>query len=170
MYQVCWLTFKVQSSSWWKEVRSFLICRRLLWLVYVVGLFVSPLLCLYSSDVAWLCCTVWLNILAVVLVHGSVSHTIYVLVLYGLHLKLWVTRWLPGNLGSRRNTNLASRSSSQLGCWRSAIWNTCSLYTKSVYSLGKPKALLIGNAGWPVRGMLPCMPYIHTFFGCVLIY
>ena len=31
----------------------------------IVGLFVCPLLCLYSSGDAWLCCAVWPNILGV---------------------------------------------------------------------------------------------------------
>ena len=54
----------------------------------IVGLFVCPLLCLYSSCDAWLCCTVWLNILGVALVCGRVSQSIYVFGLLGLHLNL----------------------------------------------------------------------------------
>ena len=54
----------------------------------IVGLFFCPLLCLYSIGDAWLCCTVWLNILGVALVCGRVSHSIFVLRLLGLHLNL----------------------------------------------------------------------------------
>ena len=54
----------------------------------IVELFVCPLLCLYSSGDAWLCCMVWLNILGVALVCGRVSQSIYVLGLLGLHLNL----------------------------------------------------------------------------------
>ena len=86
------------------------------------------------------------------------------------YIKIWAMWWLSGHWESQRNINSASGSPSWLGGWRSAIWCTCSLYTKSAYGLGKPKALLIGNAGWLVCGMLPSMLYIHTFFVCVCWY
>ena len=54
----------------------------------IVGLFVCPLLCLYSIGDAWLCCTVWLSILGVALVCGRVSQSVYVLGLLGLRLNL----------------------------------------------------------------------------------
>ena len=49
----------------------------------IVGLFVCPLLCLYSSSDARLHCAVWLDILGV----AVLSQSIYVLRLLGLHLK-----------------------------------------------------------------------------------
>ena len=39
----------------------------------IVGLFVCPMLCLYSSGDAWLCCMVWLNTLGEALLWPCIS-------------------------------------------------------------------------------------------------
>ena len=57
------------------------------------------------------------------------------------YIWIWAMWWLPGHWDSWTNINLANGSHSWLGSWRSAIWGSYSLDTKSVYSLGKVKGV-----------------------------